>query len=457
MSDDLLADLLDAVDAKEENWSPHAPHPKQAEFLGLTCREALFGGAAGGGKSDALLMAALQYVHVPGYAALLLRKSYGDLSLAGALMDRLNEWLKGTRARWRAVEKRWVFPSGATITFGFCQHKLDLNRYFGTEFQFVGIDELTQWPEQWYRMLHRCLRKPEHMKVPLRFRSASNPGSIGHQWVKARFIDGGEAGAVFVPSQLKDNPSVDESYLESLQVLDATTRKQLMDGIWIEDSAGLVYKCRAERNSCEQVPEDLTEFLLGIDFGVRDACAFVVLGWRKQDPTVYVVEVIKETDLDPTGAALVVKELMRRYPFTRMVGDVGGLGKAFAQEMINRHGLPIEAAEKHNKLGYQRLINGEFERGLIKLWMPMCEPLSKELLELPLRLDGKGESDGFDNHAVDACLYAWRASTAFRERVPEPPLPLEERLRIADLEVEQAEDEAARMEMSGPWWQPLGG
>ena len=68
-------------------YSPTQPTPKQRAFLALDCLEALYGGAAGGGKSEALLMAALQYVHVPGYAAILFRRTYADLSLPGALMD----------------------------------------------------------------------------------------------------------------------------------------------------------------------------------------------------------------------------------------------------------------------------------------------------------------------------------------------------------------------------------
>ena len=71
--------------------------------------EAFYGGAAGGGKSIALLMAALQYVDVPGYAAIIFRRSYADLSLPGALMDRAHEWLGSTDAVWHEQIKTWVF------------------------------------------------------------------------------------------------------------------------------------------------------------------------------------------------------------------------------------------------------------------------------------------------------------------------------------------------------------
>ena len=92
-------------------------------------------------------MGALQFVDVPGYAAILFRRTYADLSLPGALMDRAKEWLAGTAARWSDKEKTWHFPSGATLTFGYLEHEDDKYRYQSSEFQFLGFDELTQFSE----------------------------------------------------------------------------------------------------------------------------------------------------------------------------------------------------------------------------------------------------------------------------------------------------------------------
>jgi hypothetical protein len=81
-------------------YCPHDPslNPRQAAFLWLPNREAFYGGAAGGGKSDAVLAGALQYADVPGYAAILFRRTYTDLSLPGAIMARSEEWLRGSDA-----------------------------------------------------------------------------------------------------------------------------------------------------------------------------------------------------------------------------------------------------------------------------------------------------------------------------------------------------------------------
>lgn len=116
-------------------YIPIRPTPKQAEFLLYSGRECLFGGAAGPGKSSGLLMSALMYVTEPDYSALILRRTYADLSLPGAIMDRADEWLRSTDAQWQDKTKTWTFPSGATLTFGYLETENDKYRYQGAEFQ----------------------------------------------------------------------------------------------------------------------------------------------------------------------------------------------------------------------------------------------------------------------------------------------------------------------------------
>lgn len=115
---------------------PHTPFPKQQAFLILPHLEAFYGGAAGPGKSDALLMAALQYVEYPDYHAIIFRRTFTDLALASALISRAHEWLAGTPARWHEQTKTWFFPSGATVAFGYLESENDKYRYQGAEFQY---------------------------------------------------------------------------------------------------------------------------------------------------------------------------------------------------------------------------------------------------------------------------------------------------------------------------------
>ena len=167
-----------------DDGGPYRPSPPQAAFLLLDCKEALYGGAAGGGKSDALLAAALQYVDVPGYTALILRRSFRDLALPDAIMHRAKRWLRPHRdVRWSEKDKTFTLPSGATLTFGYLEKEGDELSYQGSAYQYVAFDELTQFQEAQYLYLFSRLRKPEDLLVPLRMRAATNPGGPGHEWV----------------------------------------------------------------------------------------------------------------------------------------------------------------------------------------------------------------------------------------------------------------------------------
>ena len=220
-------------------WVVRKPHPRQQRFLLHSfTREAMYGGAGGGGKSVALLSAAAQYVDVPGYSALLLRSSFPDLVQPEALIPRSKEWWMGTGATWNEQQKRWTFPSGATLTFGYLGTDNDVYQYQGAAYQFIGVDELTQHTEFRYSYLNSRLRRPSSgplSRVPARIRSASNPGGVGHDWVYKRFIDERTraAGAVFVPAKLTDNPSLDVAdYRANLAHLDPLTRAQIEGGDW---------------------------------------------------------------------------------------------------------------------------------------------------------------------------------------------------------------------------------
>ncbi len=250
----LLMDVLALVKARkwaEADIIRYAPDPNpgvQTSFVSWQGREALYGGAAGGGKSVALLIAALQYVHVPGYSALLLRRTYSDLSRAGALIPRLRGWLVKTPARYRNNTHTWVFPSGATLEFGYLQHPGDEEQYQSAEFQFIGFDELTQFNEKTYRFMFSRLRRTETLAalgVSVRMRAASNPGGLGHDWVKDRFVAPvrplNEDVRRYFPARAKDNPKLDqEEYKLSMAELDETTRAQLEDGDWDVIDDGLI-------------------------------------------------------------------------------------------------------------------------------------------------------------------------------------------------------------------------
>lgn len=239
-------------------WEPN--EGPQTMFLLDMGREALYGGAAGGGKSIAALMAASQFLDVPGYSALVLRKHLGDLTKPGALLDIADRWWGGQKGcRWKDRDKTWEFecPNGgkSKIVFGFMDKASDRYQYQGGAYHCCVYDELTQFKRQDYLYLFSRLRREKTgplARIPIRMRATTNPGGDGHEWVFGRFIAQWEKWRAgmrsrpirnFHPALLKDNPMLDaEDYTTSMEELDPVTRAQLLRGDWNIRPDGRMFK-----------------------------------------------------------------------------------------------------------------------------------------------------------------------------------------------------------------------
>lgn len=253
-------------------WRPNSG--PQTEFLACSAYEALYGGAAGGGKTDSMVMGALRQVAQRSYNGIVFRRTFPELE--GQVIPKSREWYNACSGRYDSVKHYWRFPSGSRIHFGHLQHEDDVYRYQGWEFQYIGFDELTQFTERQYTYL--LSRARSATGIPIRIRSTANPGGVGHEWVMKRWApwldpespvkaepgqvlwyinanDGehwcepGTPGAlsrVFIPARIEDNPHLsqnDPEYENRLRGLDQVTRAQLLDGNWlIRPAAGLYFK-----------------------------------------------------------------------------------------------------------------------------------------------------------------------------------------------------------------------
>lgn len=158
-------------------------------------------------------------------------------------MSRSKQWWNPSDAKYDSQNYKWTFPSGATIQFGYMEHEGDWLRYQSSEFQYIGFDELTQFPQEAYLYMFSRLRRLQNSTVPIRMRGATNPGGPGHSWVKKRWnLPSGrthDRNRVFVPSRLEDNPHLDQNiYEKSMSQLSAVTFAQLRRGDWDAQAFG---------------------------------------------------------------------------------------------------------------------------------------------------------------------------------------------------------------------------
>lgn len=237
-------------------WQPNVG--PQTSFLSSTAREVLYGGAAGGGKTDALIACALRWINHPKHRALILRRTRPQLQ---EIVDRTAQLYADAvpGAQWREAESRWKFPSGAIIQLGHSEHARDIFNYKSFEYNLICFDELTSFEEQMYLFMFLRNRTKSHDLPPI-IRSATNPGDVGHDWVFRRFVEKREPYKVydevtefqglksvvprqFIPSRVWDNPALPnrDAYIAGILQMDDADIQAYLYGEWTK-LAGAMFK-----------------------------------------------------------------------------------------------------------------------------------------------------------------------------------------------------------------------
>jgi len=242
---------------------------KQEQFMRSTKRYACYGGARGGGKSHALrVMAIYGAITYPGIKILMIRRQYPELQ--GNLIEPMMRLVPNTVAEYNSQLHQMYFINGSVIKFGhFQSYEAGDAEYRGQEFDWIFIDEATQFTEDEFRLLGGCLRGVN--AIPKYFRLSCNPGGIGHLWVKRLFIDRdfktdsenpeeneNPNDYEFVFARVEDNTALMKSedgkaYLQMLSQLPESIREAHRNGNW-DALGGNYFPEFSEAHVCKPFP-----------------------------------------------------------------------------------------------------------------------------------------------------------------------------------------------------------
>ena len=285
---------------------------KQKKFISATSTEVLFGGAAGGGKSYGQLTDAFLYaLKYPKSKQLILRRTFAELEkslvrVSLALYPREIYTYNSTCHTGR-------FKNGSIIDFGYCATENDVFQYQSAEYDVVRFDELTHFTE--FQYLYLISRVRGANGYPKQIKSSTNPGGVGHAWVKARFVDAAPPNTpflspdgserVFIPSRIDDNVFLvknDPDYKNRLLCLPLSQRKALLYGDWNVFEGQYFTEFDYERHTCDafDVPKEWRKYRT-IDYGLdRLACLWIAIDSERN---VYVYRELCESNLMISDAA----------------------------------------------------------------------------------------------------------------------------------------------------------
>ena len=457
VTEDKLSSLPKSVQAEIDKGNHvifHANEGPQTDFLAADEKDVLYGGAAGGGKSYAMIVDPLRYAHKSAHRALILRRSMPELR---EMIDKSRELYPQAfpGAKFREVEKLWNFPSGAKVEFGFLERDADVYRYQGQAYSWIGFDEITHLPTEfsWNYLASRLRTTDPEIKTYLR--CTANPGGVGSHWVKNRYIAPQEhnksfegkdgLSRKFIPAKLADNPYLakDGIYEQMLKSLPPIQRRQLLEGNWdVAEGAAFV---EFDPDTHVVPPFILPihwERVKGIDYGyaAESCCLWGIMDMN--DNTLIIYRELYRKGLTGRELGAIITDMEIEDPFsvngvldTAAWANTGTTGPTVGEELL-KAGHKLRRADKNRVQGkiqiHEYLKVRESGRPRLQIFNT-CPNLIRELQSIPL---SKTNPEDVDTHASDHAYDALRYMIMSRPRM-ESPL---ERLRGLKREIYKPAD-----------------
>ena len=422
----------------------------QTDFLAAPERDVLYGGAAGGGKSYAMLIDPLRFAHKAAHRALILRRSMPELR---ELIDKSRELYPKAfpGCKYKEVEKLWNFPSGAKVEFGFLERDADVYRYQGQAYSWIGFDEITHLPTEFgWNYLASRLRTTDPEIVPY-MRCTANPGGVGASWVKKRYVDPyppnesfkGEDNLTrkFIPARLTDNPYLakDGRYEEMLKALPPTQRRQLLEGNWDvnEGAAFTEFEPKVHVITPFEIPISW-ERVKGIDYGYASESSCIWGTVDSTDGTLIIYRELYQKGLTGEDLGKIITQMELNDPYsvqgvldTSAWARTGTTGPTVGESLI-RAGHKLRRADKNRIQGkvqiHEYLKVQQSGRPRLQIFNT-CPNLIRELQSIPL---DRSNPEDVDTHAPDHAYDALRYLIMSRPRIQDSFS------RIRNLHLEQA-------------------
>ena len=411
----------------EENVIFRPNEGPQTDFLAASETDVLYGGAAGGGKSYAMLVDPLRFAHRAAHRALILRRSMPELR---ELIDKSRELYPKAfpGCKYKEVEKLWNFPSGAKVEFGFLERDADVYRYQGQAYSWIGFDEIThQATEFAWNYLASRLRTTDPEIIPY-MRCTANPGGVGAHWVKKRYIDPsppyesfkGADGLTrkFIPARLDDNPYLagDGRYEQMLKALPPTQRRQLLEGDWEVAEGAAFTEFDRELHIIEpfEIPMHW-ERIKGIDYGYASESACIWGAVDKEDGTLIIYRELYRKGLLGTELGHMITEMELNDPMsvpgvldTACWNRTGTTGPTVGETLV-KAGHKLRRADKNRIAGkiqiHEYLKVQQSGRPKLQIFNT-CPNLIRELQSIPLDKSNPEDVDTkASDHAYDALRY----------------------------------------------------
>lgn len=375
--------------------------------------EALYGGAAGGGKTELLLLLPVvrNFINIPRWKGVFFRKTFPQLEQE--IIPRSRDFFTPMGATYNETKHKWTFPSGATFAFSYMERDADAYAHKSAEYQYVAFEQLEEFDKFLYDYIVFSRRRSSIPNVKAIARSAANPGGIGTAWVRERFIEPYREGGkilvnsvtkmkrIFIPAKAIDNPHLDKGYTTSLQELPESHRKALLDGDWYALVGQAFQEFRAHKyheepeNALHLIPPfDIPHYwpkLLAIDWGFSAKTA-ALWGAISPDNRLYIYRgySAKKTKISQWATEIrkisALDENLKTPILDPSAWSSRGDEKQIAEQFAEHYGEePIKA--DNDRIGGKILFHDMLRWNQKSSYVP-TEPFSMEKFEVLLRVRG---------------------------------------------------------------------